>query len=435
MAAEKVAITETQLIQTCSTAARKGARVRLFVFSLLAFTAFSPISSIAQNASNAPSFHFSSGTATSGIPVEVVANGLIFLRATVNGYPGWFILDNATQGVLVDRDFAQRTSLASSESARSSGAGKNPIQGGIVHDVLIGLPGLDLTHRNLLVIPLKGIEPAVGHEVDGIIGSGLFANLDVTVDYDGSKVSISEPGHLQPSGKKSAIPVSIDEHGFQYVNAMISFSGSASIAARFLIDGGANTYADIYKPFADAHQLPPSGVKLLDEPGTSTGGVTQSRTGRAGRIQVGEFSVRDPVVTFAQDTEGLLATNSYAGLIGAEFLERFTVLFDNPGKRIFLSPNRHYGDAVRDDESGLRLHAEGPGFHRFVAVRVLTRSPAADAGIIAGDVLESIDGRPAKSLTLTELRSMLCEPNAHYSVGIVRHDQHIQVMLNLHPLL
>lgn len=405
------------------------------LFSLCAVAMLCETPLCAQNTPVPPSFHFSSGASVSNIPVEVVANGLVLLRAKVNSHLGWFILDNATEGWLADKDFAERSHLAGNERANTSGGGKNPIQGGIVRDVQIDLSGLELTHRNLLVIPLKAIEPSIGHEVDGIIGSGLFKDFDVTIDYERRRVSISKPGHVQGSKGETAIPATIDEHGFPYVDASILFPGAAPIEGRFLIDGGANTYADVYKPFAGAHQIPTPTMKLLDEPGTSTGGVTQSRTGRASRLSVGSFSVADPTVTFAQDTEGLLAANNYAGLIGTEFLDRFTVVFDNPGKRVLLSPNHRYRDPVEADASGLRLHADGPGFHRFVVARVLTPSPAADAGIGSGDVLESIDGRAAETLTLTEVRIMLCRPNVHYSLDIVRHDKHLQVLLNLHPLI
>jgi len=41
-----------------------------------------------------------------------------------------------------------------------------------------------LTHRVLTAIDLESLEPAVGHEVDGIIGSRLFDDFVVEVDYE-----------------------------------------------------------------------------------------------------------------------------------------------------------------------------------------------------------------------------------------------------------
>jgi hypothetical protein len=368
------------------------------------------------------------------IPVELAANGLVFVRAKVNGHPGWFILDNASQGFTVDRDYARHISLQSSGSAVARGGGPDSIQAGVVHDVEIGLPGLDLTHRHLVLIQLKSIEPTVGHEIDGIIGSRLFDDFVVEVDYERRLVSIYLPKEFHPSGKGTTVPVRIDPHGFQFIDTTIALPGVDPITSSFLIDGGANTYADIYKPFSDAHQLPPRAMRLLDDPGTSTGGTTLARDGRADRISVGPYSIANPPITFAQDTAGLMADQNYAGLIGAEFLERFTVVFDNPEKRIRLTPNSGYRDPAGYDQSGLRVRADGPGFHRFVVGRIVPQSPAAEAGISPGDVMDSIGGSPTDKMTLTEIRGMLCRPGARYSIGILRGNRHIDVELRQRPL-
>jgi hypothetical protein len=71
-----------------------------------------------------PSYRFSSDGSSSCIPVEVVADGLVFVQAKVNDHPGWFILDNATQGFTVDRDYAKRISVQIS--------GKAPARGGVL---------------------------------------------------------------------------------------------------------------------------------------------------------------------------------------------------------------------------------------------------------------------------------------------------------------
>ena len=387
-----------------------------------------------QAPSPPPSYRFATGSASLNIPVEVVADGLVFVQARVNDYQGWFILDNGTQGFLVDREFARLNSLELTGSGVAHGGGANAIQMQTVHDVQISLPGFDLTHRVLVVIDLKGLEPAIGHTVDGIIGSRLFDDFVVAVDYEHRYFSVSLPGQYVPPAGATPFSVRIDSHGFQYVDATVALPGAEPVAGNFLIDGGSNSYADLYKPFCDAHHLPPPAMKLVEEPGTSTGGKTEAKEGRADRISVGVFSVAHAPVSFAQDVEGLMASKDYSGLIGAEFFERFTVVFDNPDKRIWLTPNGSYAKPVEEDESGLRIHAEGADFHRFVVGRIVPHSPAAEAGIEPGDVLESVDKRSAEEMTLTQLRSLLCQPGASYSLGILRGKEHLRLTVRLRPL-
>jgi PDZ domain-containing protein/aspartyl protease len=383
----------------------------------------------------APSYRFLSDGAALNIPVKVIANGLVFVRAGVNDNPAWFILDNATEGLVVDRNYAHKISLPTSAGMAVRGGGSDSIDAGVVPDVRVTLPGLELTHRNLVAIELKQLEPIVGHTVDGIIGSRLFEEFVVAIDYERCLVSIYSPQLYRASGREQAFSVLIDQHGFPFIQADLALPGVEPINGSFLIDGGANTFADIYKPFSDAHHIPPSAMKLLDEPGTSSGGTTESRDGRALSISVGPYSVKNPPITFAQDVEGLMAAKDYAGLIGTEFLERFTVVFDNPGKRILLTPNGSFGKPAEYDESGLRIRAADAGFHKFVVTRIVPGSPATEVGIEPGDVLDSIDNRAAEAMTLTEIRSMLRRSSARYSIGILRGSRHIRVALQLRPLL
>jgi hypothetical protein len=382
-----------------------------------------------------PSYRFSSGDATLSIAVELVANGLVFVKANVNDHPGWFILDNASQGFLVDREYARQSSLQTSGNAMSRNDVSDAVQVGVVRDVQISLPGIELTHRNLVVIDLKSLEPSIGHTVNGIIGSRLFDDFVVAVDYERRLLSIYLPDKYQPSPNETALPVRLDEHGFQFIDATIALPGAEPIVANFLIDGGANSYVDLYKPFSDAHHLPPSAMKLLDDPGSSAGGITQSRDGRADQLTVGPFSIENPPVTFAQGTEGLMAAKDHAGLIGAQFLERFTVVFDNRGKHLWLAPNRSYAEPAKYDESGLRIRAEGPGFHKFVVRRIVPQSPAAEAGMEPGDIIESIENHPAEEMTLTEMRNMFCQAKETLALKIMRGNKNLQVALRLRPLI
>jgi len=130
-----------------------------------------------------------------------------------------------------------------------------------------------------------------------------------------------------------------------------------------------------------------------------------------------------------------MAAKEYAGLVGAKFLERFTVVFDTPGRRILLTPNGKYRSPAEYDESGLRIRAERPGFHRFVVKRVMPGSPAVEAGIEPGDVIESLDNHSAQDMTLTQLRNLLSRPKARYLVTVARGSNRLQVTLQLRPLL
>jgi S1-C subfamily serine protease len=70
-----------------------------------------------------------------------------------------------------------------------------------------------------------------------------------------------------------------------------------------------------------------------------------------------------------------------------------------------------------------------------VVSRVLPESPAKDAGIEVGEVIESIDNAAAQKITVSELRSMLCHPGRDHAVGILSENRHLQVTIRLRALI
>jgi C-terminal processing protease CtpA/Prc len=63
------------------------------------------------------------------------------------------------------------------------------------------------------------------------------------------------------------------------------------------------------------------------------------------------------------------------------------------------------------------------------------QSPASDAGIEPGDIIESIDDHSTEEITLTELRDMLCQSKESVSIGIMRGNSRLRVALHLRPLI
>ena len=58
--------------------------------------------------------------------------------------------------------------------------------------------------------------------------------------------------------------------------------------------------------------------------------------GRLPNLQLGHFTLTDPVVHFAQDQKGAFASSDFSGVIGGELLRRFKVIFDYAHKQMIL---------------------------------------------------------------------------------------------------
>jgi aspartyl protease len=177
--------------------------------------------------------------------------------------------------------------------------------------------------------PVKPLEASLGRTIDGILGAELFAGKVIEIDYEHQTLRIG----AKPPRQAVALPITM-KHGFPHVAVTLDL-GAGPVPGTFLIDTGADTTFDIYKPFADAHSIKPADGAS----GTTfgTGGASRILKTTARSVTLGPIRVDDLGVYLPQDTEGLLAVQDVAGLLGTVFLQRFVVTLDEPRKALYLA--------------------------------------------------------------------------------------------------
>jgi hypothetical protein len=109
------------------------------------------------------------------------------------------------------------------------------------------------------------------------------------------------------------------------------------------------------------------------------------------------------------------------GVLGYSFLKRFRVAFDYPRRVLWLDPISDYREDRPFEYSHVGLQIERRE-HDVVIAGVAADSPADRAGILRGDVLDSVDGASAGTLDLVALtRRMEGRPGTAIQL-IVRRD-------------
>jgi C-terminal processing protease CtpA/Prc len=130
----------------------------------------------------------------------------------------------------------------------------------------------------------------------------------------------------------------------------------------------------------------------------------RSQLARAKELKFGNTAVRDLVIRLSLQKAGLTTSSTMAGLIGPGVLSQFDVTFDYARKRIILEKNSEYGRPDTWDRAGMWLGQQSDHFH---VVDVIAGSPAAQAGIKVGDLITAVNGKPASSYFLPELRDSM----------------------------
>lgn len=256
-------------------------------------------------------------------------NGMIVVPVRLNGSrPLSFVLDSGSTRMIVDRALATSLGLktSGSDSLQGAGSGRIPIE--IIHDVGIALPGIESTGYEFSTADLQPLETSLGVKVDGILGYELFSRFVVTLDYEAKTMTLNSPGAFHISNAAQEIPLEL-RNKWPFVKAELVLPGPVTVQDSFFVDSGSSDAVD--------HPI----VMKLEGRVASTSGVglgtqIQGATARATSLRLGRYSITAPTVACCG------ATDATSKLIGNEILQRFTVVFDYPSSRIFITPNSYF---------------------------------------------------------------------------------------------
>jgi membrane-associated protease RseP (regulator of RpoE activity) len=171
-------------------------------------------------------------------------------------------------------------------------------------------------------------------------------------------------------------------------------------------------------------------AKTAEGVGEAIGGKVSFTEARISSIRIGKHIIRRPVVSIYRGAAGADA-GADAGVIGGEIFRRFTVTLDYQSGKRLLKPNAHFNEPYEVDMSGLELMVKANDFKAILIKDVRAGTPAAAAGLREGDVVVSIDGRPASEFDLDKLSKMFRQGGKEYLLTVRRDDQVISARLRL----
>ncbi len=342
------------------------------------------------------------GALVGGGPVSFpfrLLNNHVYVQGTVNGKgPYTFIVDTGGH-TLISPKAAREAGLHAVGEGTTSGAGDKTETTGFAHYDEIAVGGLRLTDQTAFVTKIydKEIE---GIPVDGMLGFEVFARFAVRIDYGAQTMTLWPFAKFDPKGAGTAVP-------FVFYDHLPSVRGKIDdIPARLDIDTGSRAEIDVTSPTVARFDL-----RARYKPGISTitgwgvGGPGRSYVVRTPSLTLGTVSGKSVVTGLSEAKGGSISDPNYEGNVGSGFLKRFVVTFDYAHKVMYLKPLQPPpADAGAFDRSGLWINAAEDG---FAVTAVAAGSPAAEAGVAAGDVITAIDGQPARPEALSDARRLL----------------------------
>src|SRR5580704_4683878 len=224
-----------------------------------------------------------SADTTTSVPF-VYEDARVFVPVQVDsGQPRWFILDTGAPGVTLDRGFARELRLPVTDAGRTSGVGTGSLGLGRASGVFlrVGTVSLGPTEAGVMAID-SVLAPYGGRAAPGVIGSTLFNEYVVELDFDRSVMILRDPKAFHYHGDGIVIPI-------RFFNEIPITDGQLAppapaipIPVRLAVDLGAKATLLVSELFIRAHDLMQQFPRHTESPlGAGIGGETRYSFARA----------------------------------------------------------------------------------------------------------------------------------------------------------
>jgi hypothetical protein len=391
-------------------------------------------------------FQFENGVDKVIIPFKII-NNLVFIPIQVNGVELHFLLDSGVEEtILFSMEDKKEVNFFNVEKISLRGLGsETSIEGLKSTSNILAINGLK-SYNHLLYIVLDqsfNLSSHVGIPVNGIIGYQFFKSNLVEVNYAQKKIVVyknNDKNRKKIEKKFLKVPITI-ERSKPYIQSSIVVNAN-QIPVKLLIDIGNSDAIWLFENKEKSITIPTKNFE--DYLGKGFSGDVEGKRAQIKKFSFSKFEFNLPIVAFpdASSIQNVKMVKDRAGSVGGEILKRFNLVFDYSNQQLFLKKNSNFASPFSYNKSGIEIQHNGlqwvqetvslatvpfegnkvieNGAVRFdnfkykfvlkpiyVIVNVRKNSPAETGGLQKGDVILSINQKPAYEFTLEKINSLL----------------------------
>ncbi len=356
--------------------------------------------------------------------------GILVVKASIDGRgPFKLVLDTgAGATVLTPRAFrALRLSAGVSGTASGLGTQTVPEKKIILSRVEVG----EAAARNVAAVVID-LPPDLTYQgrygrIDGILGYTFLKNFIAAIDYQHHTATFSTPGSSPPTRYVSSLPM-LPGHSAPEIRGTV-----AGAPAVLMLDTGNNGISIASARFAhNDPALSQHTCSSAEQTHEGVGGFVSTPLVRARDISVGNSVIHNVALAISHAPEKALASaHSPDVILGNDFLRRFQLVIDYPGRVVYLMPTAR-ADAYKPYlTTGLSLQRRADG--TLIVQSISAGSAAAHTRIQVHDEILAINGVPAQQLSDADISRATNSRHVRYeirSTGRIR-----EVTLALHDAL
>ena len=366
------------------------------------------------------------------IPFEIFRDDILMI-AEVNGVKLRMLLDNGSlwdQLLFFGSPKIDSLGLDYDSEIEVGGSGEgDPVTSKMAWGVSIRFAGVEFYDQPAITTPYSSGITSLWEGSDGQISAAFFKHFVVDINFDEWVITLIPPEEFDYEGDGAEIPMEPASFASWTVPGTLEMTDGSMIPLSLMLDLG------------DLHPLslttgPTYGIEVPEKAietslGFGVQGEITGHMGRVARVRLGPYEIENVLAGFKSPGEdGRTDDDAY---IGFGLLSRFNVIFDYPGRRMFIEPNHRYSDPFEYSMTGMLLR-KGPG-GSLAVVRVYPDSPAAEAGFEVGDLVTHVDGEPTSKYKSWELAPKFLEEGRRVDFKVSRNGQRREVRLVLRRVI
>ena len=357
----------------------------------------------------------------------------IFVTVQINDSgPHACMVDNGSNAVViadrVARDMGVKTypNGGKRPNMKGLGEGSGPRISIAENGIVFRVQGAAILTGTVLVLDMSALEKELGRSFDCIIGSRLFLNFVVEVDFAKRQLMLYDPGSFVYSGQGRSVPLQIGAPAT--VQAEVLTPDGRTVKAIVGLDLGSGSIIDFQPSFQLKHHVLQAQQPEVLEGAIGFAGEYHERMVRLPSVGFAGFKIEKPLADFADTPpDPGLSSKKDDGFVGNGLLERFTVIFDYSRGRLIVEPNDSFGNPFTANMTGIGADAASDPAHGFGVMHVSDGSVAATAGVRPGDRIVEINGVLCSTLTFESFHQMLTAEGAAFTLKVERGEQKIDI--------
>ncbi|MGA8576922.1 MAG: aspartyl protease family protein [Candidatus Cybelea sp.] len=334
------------------------------------------------------------------VPIDDLA-GILVVSATVDGEgPYHFVLDTGAGITVVTPELAEAVGLTAARSDVARGTSDQAIVARLttLKSLAVGTAMQANVAAAIVPLPLDLTYQGAYGTIDGIVGATFLRDYVVSLDIAGSRATFAPTAAQTPPEKGDALPVTFTANHIPIIGAIVE-----GTPGRFAIDSGNNDDLLLAQSFTSAHGVGSGYRAPIHAEYVGVGGSASSTRLRVASISVGPFILHGIPAEISQAKSGVLQRDGLDGNLGYDVLRQFVVTVDYGNARLYLQPSAAFDTPVTVAGTGIIPERNADG--TFGIVKVLDGTPAAAAGVKAGDTIVAIDGKRAASMSDADYRA------------------------------